>query len=136
MRRRPLSVLPLSTTQRHGSQHSLNVHDIYRENVKQTSHCTWRVDVKSTWLVLISCREKSRCSACVAGDSGRWTMTLLIILLPGDRHVNQPHTNSLTMASICFLWASIVEFHKLLIHHETRTYLSPVDIHVPNVETE
>ena len=37
------------------------------------------VNVKSTWLVLLSCREKSRCGACVAGDSGRWTMTLLII---------------------------------------------------------
>jgi len=32
--------------------------------------------------------------------------------------------------------ASIVEFYKLLIHHETRTYLSQVDVHVPNVETE
>jgi len=28
------NLLQLSTTQRHGSHHSLNVHDIYRENVK------------------------------------------------------------------------------------------------------
>jgi len=28
------NLLQLSTTQRHGSYHSLNVHNIYRENVK------------------------------------------------------------------------------------------------------
>ena len=41
-------MLLLSTMQRHGSHHSLNAHDIYRENVRQTSHWTWRVGVKCT----------------------------------------------------------------------------------------
>jgi len=74
------NLLQLSTTQRHGSYHSLNVHDIYMENVKTNiSLHVARRGLKSTWLVLLSCREKSRCGACVAGDSGRWTVTLLII---------------------------------------------------------
>ena len=67
----------------------------------------------------------------------------------GFRHVHLPHTHSPTLVSIwktiCLmrtLWypgpAWIVEFHKLSIHHKTRTYLLPVDVgpHVPNIETE
>jgi len=35
---------------------------------------------------------------CEAGDSGRWTVTLLINDTSGDRHVSLPHTRSLTLA--------------------------------------
>ena len=49
-RRLTTTVHQLRTMQRHGSHHSLNVpvHDIYRENIRQTSHCKWRIGVKST----------------------------------------------------------------------------------------
>jgi len=36
------NLLQLSTTQRYGSYHSLNVHDIYGENVKKDKHLTAR----------------------------------------------------------------------------------------------
>jgi len=58
-------MLPLSTIQRHDSHHSLNVHDIYRENIKTniTLHvaggCEKHWSRRWYWLVL-SWREKSR----------------------------------------------------------------------------
>ena len=76
-------MLQLSTMQRHGSHRSLNVHDVYSENVKTniTLHmvggCESTSDEGWPWLVLLSWREK-KYTLCVVGDT-RWTVMLLII---------------------------------------------------------
>ena len=88
----------------YGSHYSLNVHNICRENVKTniTLHvaggCEKHRSCRWPWLVLLSWRAKSRRSACVAGDSGRWTMMLLIIFR--EIGTSTCHTRSLTLASI------------------------------------
>ena len=88
--------------------------------------------MKSTWLVLLSCREKSRCGACVAGD--QWSLDhdavnyLTQAYITSRRSARQPATHALADTGVHLFNAgtliiisgpaSIVEFHKLLIHHE------------------
>jgi len=135
--------------QRHGSHHSLNVvHNIYtyREkwrttNIRQISHCMWRVGVKSTGhtggLGLFFFHGGRRVDAVCGGQQWSWVRDAVDYLTYLQEIGTSTHQTRARWHWRPFVQcgcfdnypgpASIVEFHKLLIHHETRTYLSPVD---------